>query len=243
MLKTLREYFDNSGKLIQNCSSFTNALPFFSLGAHIDNWLKYWYGAEKAQEENPGEYLTYINTWLASSADRLTRLYNALNEQYNPLENYSMKEERGNARSRAELETDTSREGKLKSTTTPASVTNSEKRTTDDGLTLRTYAETATTYGAGGTVTETEETGTNHGVKTVNKYNGTQTMAGDDITMTGQEVESEQIIRAGNMGVTTSQQMLQSEIDIRVANQFVKLFGELFERECLTGVFDFGYNY
>lgn len=240
MLKPLREYFDNSGKLIQNLSAFTATLPFYSLGVHIDNWLKYWYGDEKARDD---DYLVYINSWLASSTDRLSKLYNALAENYDPLENYRMTEESGKATKRAEMDIDTSRTGTFKTTTKPAGVTSTEKRTTDDGLTMRDYAQNVTNYDVNGTVTEVTEEGTDHGVKTKNSYQGSETLSAGNISVSGHEVETNEITRSGNIGVTTSQQMLQSEIDIRLANDFVKLFGEIFERECLTGVFDFGYNF
>lgn len=233
-LKALREYFDSSGKLIQNLSGFSSSLPFYGLGDHIDNWLYFWYGSEKALDNN---FLVYLNSWLTGNIDRFTKLYNSIVETYNPLENYRMNEEHGRQYNRAELDINTSRNGTTTTTTTPASVTSTESRTTDDGLTLRTYAQNSTTYGVGGTVTTQTETGADHGVKSTNQYQGTKTLSTDNITVSGNEVETTETIRSGNIGVTTSQQMLSDEINIRVAHSFIKLFCEVFERECLTGVF------
>lgn len=238
-LKPLREYFVN-GKLIQNLSSFAQSLPYYGMGDHIDNWLYYWYGSEMANDTN---FLAYLNSWHAASMDRLTKLWDALREVYDPLENYNSVETEVNGKSRGELENKTSREGKVKTTTTPASITDTESRTTDDGLTLRQYSQNVTSYGTGGNVTETEETGANHGVSQTTKYNGTETAAAGTLSVTAQEVESRELTRSGNIGVTTSQAMLTSEVELRIAYDFVKEFCKIFEYECLTGVFDYGYNY
>lgn len=238
-LKALREYFVN-GKLIQNLSSFGMALPYYGMGDHIDNWLNYWYGSEMANDTN---FLAYLNSWHAASIERFTKIWNALREVYDPLENYNSVETEVNGKSRGELENKTAREGTVKTTTTPASVTTTDKRTTDDGLTLRTFGENETTYGAGGTVSETEETGTNHGLTQTTKYNDQKTAAAGGLSVTANEVESRELTRSGNIGVTTSQQMLTSEIELRIAHDFVKEFCAIFEAECLTGVFDYGYDY
>lgn len=239
-LKPLREYFDSNGKLIQNLSSFSSGLAYYGMGDHIDNWLNYWYGSEMANDMN---FLAYLNSWHAASTDRFTKLWNAIRETYDPLENYNSVETEVNGKSRGELENKTAREGTVKTTTTPASVTTTDKRTTDDGLSMRDFGQSETTYGVGGNVTETEETGTGHGVSQKTKYNGTETATAGTLSVTAQEVESHELTRSGNIGVTTSQQMLTSEVELRVAHDFVKEFCRIFEAECLTGVFNYGYDY
>lgn len=242
-LKPLREYFTNDGKLIQNLTTFTASLPFYHIGVYIDNWLLWWYGNEMANDTN---FLAYVNAWLGSCGDRLSNIYNALKEVYNPLENYNMIEQSGKANSRAELKTKTSREGNVKTTTNPGTMTTIDSRTTDsDDVTLRPYTKSETYGDTTGTIVRTEEEGTNHGIHQSTEYAGTETLTtpSGDVQVNGNEVEINELKRSGNIGVTTSQDMLKSEVELRIAYDFTKNFCEIFERECLTGVFDYGYNY
>ena len=186
-------------------------------------------------------YSLFGQTWA-----RMWAVYNA---EYNPINNYDMTEtfeetretEYGKTQTRTDELTET-RTDELTETRTD----NLTEERTDDLTQLETPAQTKTTsesvYGFnssdaspsrevseqnGGTYTRdndgtvtTENTGTqtvdNTGTQTVDNT-GTQTLedSGTDTVETGHT-----LTRLGNIGVTTSQQMLQSEIDLWQWNFF-----------------------
>ena len=61
----------------------------------------------------------------------------------------------------------------------------------------------------------------------ITEYNNTQT---DENNIASNEIHKTKNEKSGNLGVTTSQQMLQSEIDIRLKN-YVKMFVKTFINE------------
>ena len=128
--------------------------------------------------------------------DAWTHIYDALTAQYNPIENYSMTEE-----------------------TTPDLT--DEFGVSDDYQTSRdrnvnTNVDTETgLYGFNSTTSVPTGTGNTSGSALDNTENETETQTGSRIeTHTGKTT----VERSGNIGVTTSQQMLQSEIDVRIKN-------------------------
>lgn len=125
-----------------------------------------------------------INVVLHKYANKWNRLYDAINIDYSPLENYDM--------------TQTETPDITKEKTVATNVTTETK---DD-------------------VTETAINGfnsTNPVPQGKTTRNGSSTVSGDanDNVETEKETGTRGLTRHGNIGVTTSQQMLQSEIDIR----------------------------
>ena len=151
------------------------------------------------------------------------KIFEAINTVYKPLENYSMKEKR-----------------------TP----DITKETTFDTTDERTPDLTKTTNGTG--TTETDSTtgiygfnssdsnpsGTIDGNQTDTITDRTETETGTDTstktgTITDTETGTEDLERSGNIGVTTSQQMLESEIQIRQYDFYKGIYEDIDSILCL----------
>ena len=150
---------------------------------NILDYFKYNYSQYKSvHSKNSTEFTEHFTYYLLYKSAENERIYNALSEVYNVLDNYNRTENTTNETTNSVL------------SETPATVTN--------------YATTENSD----VFNPTEKTESNGG-KTSNS--GTST-----ITSTV----------SGNIGVTTSQQMLQSEIDLRLRNNFFFFFCEEFAR-------------
>lgn len=140
---------------------------------------------------------TYFEKW--------DRVYNALNGQYNPLDNYNMQEHIINSGSDTEVKT-----------------TQYGQVITDNGDTTNTLTSD-NTIGSATTFDSTAFTPTNKSdstgsssshADTTRNYTGKDTIDSDFIH--GHTIDT---TRSGNIGVTTSQQMLESEMSVR--NKFL----------------------
>lgn len=150
---------------------------------NILDYFKYNYSQySSVHSKNSTEFSEHFTFHLLYKAAENERIYNALSEVYNVLDNYNRTETTTNETTNSVL------------SETPATVTN--------------YATTENSD----VFNPTEKTESNGG-KTSNS--GTST-----ITSTV----------SGNIGVTTSQQMLQSEIDLRLRNNFCKMICDEFAR-------------
>lgn len=134
------------------------------------------------------------------------KIYDALMTQYNPLENYSMEE-----------------------TKTP-NLTDTDTETTKSNIsTDRTTSATNKYKGFNATEpvvvskTDGSENVTTSGASTNNEISST-------ITHTGTET----LERAGNIGVTTSQQMLESEFKVRQYDFYKEMYNDIDTILCLA---------
>lgn len=166
-------------------------------------------------------YISYVaGMCYTLYGDKWNRIYNALTLDYDPIENYSM------------IET--------------VSDTGTNERTTSDTGTVSNDTESAD----GGTVTESGTNGTDTGAYGFNSNTSVPTDTTDATTnntttrnLTGTENATEtrnltgtensehdykiERKRSGNIGVTTSQQMAQSEIELRQYQFFNGVFEDL----------------
>lgn len=129
------------------------------------------------------------------------KLFTALNTEYNPLENYSMDETR-----------------------TP-NLTDETKNTGDD-KTSANLDNTTTSYVVGYNTANEKESG-----KTTSNGNATNNYSKVDYnsTHTSKHTGTEHITRTGNIGVTTSQQMLQSEFEVRQYDFYQGIYNDIDE--------------
>lgn len=162
------------------------------------------------------------------SAD-LSRALTAWNATYNPLDNYNGEEKRIVIDSHGK-ETDTRETDDEHNTTTTRALDGTKTDTsitTNDDLTpkLENRVENV-----GGTETVDD-------VKTINTHEydeTTLTIDGDNYT--AHDVHGEIMTKKGNLGVTTSQQMIMSEVDMRL-NPLIKQYLDrfIFEYAFYTG--------
>lgn len=151
------------------------------------------------------------------------KAYAAWESNYNPLQNYDSKETNVYINNDGS-ETNTTNHGKV-DTTAAGSGTNTPTTqnyvTTDDSSSTRLESESKQT----GTTTNTES-----GSTTVTKTHTPTSLTIDSDEYTGDYVRGEIKSKAGNIGVTTSQQMLQSEVDLRL-NPLIIQYIDAFVRD------------
>ena len=139
-------------------------------------------------------------------AQKWKNIYDALMTEYNPLENYSMEEIRT-----PDLTTDETQNEKTDITTErETSASNSYKgfNATDPVLVNQTDGdETTTTTGA---------------------------KADNEVSKKIEQTGTETLTRAGNIGVTTSQQMLESEFKVRQYDFYKMMYNDIDSVLCLS---------
>lgn len=242
MLTKLSEFYTtNNIGVVQLFGQFDNTAlslaHFPNLIPHIDRVIYHNYGDELARGTPDNnipllsDYMQFLVSWWTARIDDLNRIYDASMETYNPLDNYSMTEETATARKRGEIQNETENEIKPRVSTDYSS-------TNDDKSTGRMEGYNVSgILGSGDTPnTDGKEKST-----TKSKYNDEQTLSTDNLTATGNEVETIEHKRAGNIGTVTAQDMLNQEFDTRERG-FITQFCRIFERECLTGLFAVGDN-
>ena len=181
------------------------------------------------------EYLkSNINYWFARRLFDFERMYNALRVDYSPIENYDRKEN---------VTRDYENSGSDKASTTLRSSTTSKHAGTDTeamqggGSTEKGVAA----YNEDGYTNREKDTETQNSTNT-KQYDSTvtNTGSGSDMTKTDygkQRTETENTRIHGNIGVTTSQQMIESEMSLRAKYDIYKIISREFEREFLVQIY------
>ncbi len=159
-----------------------------------------------------------INYWFERRLFDFGRIYEALRMEYSPIENYDRKE--NNTR-------DYENSGIDKASTTLGSTTTSTNIGTNDNENK---------------VSAYNESDYTNREKDIQSHNSTitNTGSGTDTTQTEyglKRKEVEDIHVHGNIGVTTSQQMIESEMSLRAKYDIYKIIAKEFEREFLVQIY------
>lgn len=165
------------------------------------------------------EYLkSNINYWFARRLFDFGRMYDSLRVEYSPIENYDRKEN---------ITRDYENSGIDKaSTTLGSSTTTTNVGSNDNENKVSAYNENDYT----------------NREKDTQSYNSTVTNTGSGTDTTQTEYglkrkEVEDIRVHGNIGVTTSQQMIESEMSLRAKYDIYKIIAREFEREFLVQIY------
>ena len=165
------------------------------------------------------EYLKRnINYWFARRLFDFGRIYEALRMEYSPIENYDRKEN---------ISRDYENSGSDKASTTLGSTTTSTNIGSNDNENK---------------VSAYNESDYTNREKDTQSYNSTVTNSGSGTDTTQTEYglkrkEVEDIRVHGNIGVTTSQQMIESEMSLRAKYDIYKIISREFEREFLVQIY------
>ena len=165
------------------------------------------------------EYLkSNINYWFARRLFDFERMYEALRVEYSPIENYDRKE--NTTRSYENSGTD------KESTTLGSTTTSTNVGSNDNENKVSAY----------------NESDYSNREKDTQSYNSTLTNTGSGTDTKQTEYglkrkEVEDIRVHGNIGVTTSQQMIASEMELRAKYDIYKIISREFEREFLVQVY------
>lgn len=180
-------------------------------------YLQQRYGCYKTQAD-------FTNLWRLYNAIHLAdfqKAWAAWTADYNPLENYNGIET--NVRQYMDGdETETITHGKTTTNSTGAGgIVTVTQVTTFDSTTPRDDTKTTNT----GTTTATDS-----GTTTTGKVKSAKNLTVDETTYTADKIEAETNSRHGNLGVTTSQQMITSETEMRM-NPITMLYLDTFVSE------------
>lgn len=197
----LKVYFDNETddfKIeIDGDTLYTSAEVLLLM---IDRYSDYIYSVSDLFANTAGNYLvTQWKNYVARMGDNLLRAYSALYADYDPISNYDMVE----AAADGDRKDKSTRESEPSGTTT---------------VTVQNSAAGVDSTGPGANTDHSEQTTSYNNAKLTDTETPTNTMSMefDGSTHTGyHEAREHYLKRSGNIGVTTSQQMIQSEIELR----------------------------
>ena len=208
------QFFDNAGDDLFKNMSLPEGVNLTTLQSNI----LFQGGEFEVQNANPFFIQTMIGNWSLVYYDTVDRWVKALAIDYAPLENYDRQE---HWTDEADGTGSSSRNGSVRETGTLDATTtdNTEtKKSAFDSSTYSPYQQENTT----GTV---DQDTTNNTTIT----DGTSTTSSNDSEHTGRI--------HGNIGVTTSQQMLLAELDMGYWNMYQRIT-DLFLREFTIPVYD-----
>lgn len=154
-------------------------------------------------------------------------IFIAYNKEYNPLENYSMVETTVRDNTHKTTYDTTNSSSTSASSSSTGSESDSTSASSDNnvyGFNTSSAVPTATANGNNSSSKSTEDT-------TENSSSGTVSKTGDDTLKIDDE---ETLTRSGNIGVTTSQQMLQSELELRKYDLIERIFNDIDKELCLS---------
>lgn len=165
------------------------------------------------------EYLkSNINYWFSRRLFDFERMFNALRVEYSPIENYDRKEN---------VTRDYENSGSDKaSTTIGSSTTTNNFGSNDNENKVSAYNESD--------YTNREKDTQSYNSTVINTGSGTDTTQ-TDYGLKRKEVEDIRV--HGNIGVTTSQQMIESEMSLRAKYDIYKIISREFEREFLVQIY------
>ena len=181
------------------------------------------------------EYLKKnITFWFSRRLFDFDRMYKSLRTEYSPIENYDRIEDIKREYKDSGTDTETLTLG----SSTTSSHTGTDTDTTQGG---GSNEKGVSAYNEDGYTNREKDTET-HNSNNTQTYNSTvtNTESGSDKTQTDygkQRTETENTRIHGNIGVTTSQQMIESEISLRAKYDIYKIISREFEREFLVQIY------
>lgn len=196
-------------------------------GGQVTNYLTYKYGDYYTLTPVQGLWVLYNATHRAD----FIKAYNAWTTAYNPLDNYNANETNVYLTSDG-AETSTTWHGKTV-TTSLTDVQTDNMITTDESQTPR--LDTRTTNS--GSTTDAES-----GTTTTCVDHTAKSLSIDGTTYSADNVHGELKKKTGNIGVTTSQQMLSAEIDLRM-NPLIELYIDEFVSDYTYYFYKGGFGY
>lgn len=217
-------------------------------GATVSAFLLHRYGSLETLYKEAAEAKAAFALWSSVMLPNWTRMYEALEAEYAPLENYDMKERMTNDAVTKTYGKTTTRTDNLAHTKT-GNDTNTPNLTETETPNI-TNARDRGVYGfnsqPNNAVPDSEETETETGTNTTTTtgtsrtdYNTTESDTGTQGVVEGgsdTETRNYLLTRSGNIGITTSQQMLESEMELRRKWNMIEVIGAAFLREFCVSV-------
>ena len=187
---------------------------------------------------NPDFYKSAIGLWSNKHYRTFEKWINALNIDYNPLENYDRMEEWTDSGSRTNTGT-VSDSGSITNTATQSTNTTGKDNFTGSGNSTNTdeisaYNSASFQNDKKNTTNSSNSSETNTTTNSTRTDNLTESNSNTRTDNLSEKTSSNRIGRAhGNIGVTTSQQMLQSELDIAKWNIYEQITDLFLSEFCI----------
>lgn len=203
------------------------------------------YGEMETLYADPDMMKFAITNWANINNWNILKAITAINIEYEPLNNYDRTEIRSRAGTESGTNTGTVTDAGTTGETRSTSVSTTTRTVTDRDETNETEHKVSA-YDSSSYSPDNTDDGSNTLDETVSgtgSSSGTDTLSGtsgntrtDNLSHSKQENEQENIRAYGNIGVTTSQQMLQSELDIALYNIY-ETFAGIFAFDLLLMVY------
>ena len=187
---------------------------------------------------NPDFYKSAIGLWSNKHYRTFEKWINALNIDYNPLENYDRMEEWSDSGSRTNTGT-VSDSGIRKNTGTQSTESSSKDNFKESGNStssdeISAYNSNSFQNDKKNTTNSSNSSETNTTTNNTRTDNLSESNSNTRTDNLSEKTNSNRIGRAhGNIGVTTSQQMLQSELDIAKWNIYEKITDLFLSEFCI----------
>ena len=187
---------------------------------------------------NPDFYKSAIGLWSNKHYRTFEKWINALNIDYNPLENYDRMEEWTDSGTRTNTGT-VSDTGSITNTGTQSTNTTGKDNLTGSGNSTNTdeisaYNSASFQNDKKNTTNSSNSSETNTTTNSTRTDNLTESNSNTRTDNLSEKTNSNRIGRAhGNIGVTTSQQMLQSELDIAKWNIYEQITDLFLSEFCI----------
>ena len=160
-------------------------------------------------------------------ADKWQRLYDAFNAEYNPINNYDMTEEE-NIGSKKVTSSEKENTVEASSQDSTSSSGQSSQSTSGESDDYKSGFNSPSPVVTGKTETSGSGSGSSSSSSSGSSSSSSTESGSGTITEEGAFADNKRkLTRSGNIGVTTSQQMIQSEIDLRSWNYFENLFKDV----------------
>lgn len=245
----LREMFSSEYQLITILPAWSSFHYHDNIGQELDDVV---FARCKDLLIDPERYLSTLNSWFLMHIKDFEKIYDTMVlSEYDPLSNYDMKEYEGIINKEGEKTSSAKRYGTEKTTQTVPDMKNSRYTTTFDNAAegrLEAYNVQEVVAGSAPTldnhnaqIIETQQLAddqSRQGTELTESYKGGVTISTEIMTGTGDRGEERALSRSGNIGVTTSQQMAESEVMLRTKYSFINYFCDLFAKEMTIGVYE-----
>lgn len=184
-----------------------------------------------------GEFIDLYQSFVSAYWLNYVKALQALAAEYDPIQNYSMTEsgvDVDNDGTTTQTRQNLPGSSTSQTRTVAGSTTQKNYTTTYDSAVprLETYSETSNgTYTGSDPLIETVDTNSNESLQISETHNPTS-VERDGKTLTGDKIKTHDFKRSGNIGVTTSQQMIESEIALRKHKILMDFVGEFILTYC-----------
>lgn len=175
------------------------------------------------------KYNLYISFFINAHDEEFKRVTTAINSKYDPITNYKMQETENITKNHGKTEKTIAPQGEKiierKIMGSQEIITENEQAVIENGNLKKTDKQTVTTNPLNNYGDITTE-------KFQNNYNQTETTEN-----LKPETESRGLTRSGNIGVTTSQQMIESTFELEKKNKIVTYIADVFIEELTSGMY------